>query len=192
MGNSPRTLGGAGIADACYDARTSRLPLAVGANAVGPGLWASVHVRGPWGRDASRRSGSSFPFLLEGRARSAGVGSRRHPGASLSYAAQTCPGWRSWFRLERSFPNLAPQGASESPAAHKPPGAFCHPGRAPKPRRSGALGTGVHAHLRQYTHTVGHQGVHCAPHSDTTSGGKQVLPQDSLFPDPKQHDRPAV
>ena len=40
--------------------------------------------------------------------------------------------------------------------------------------------------------TVGRQGVHCAPHSDPTSGGKQVLPQDSLFPDPKQHDSSAV
>ena len=43
-----------------------------------------------------------------------------------------------------------------------------------------------------HRHTVGGQGVHCTPHSDSTSGGKQVPPQDSLFPDPKQRDSPAV
>lgn len=84
------------------------------------------------------------------------------------------------------------QGASEFPAAHKPPGAFLHPGRAPKPRRSGALGTGGYAHPLSPQHTVGGQGVHCTPHSYPTSGGKQVLPQDSLFPDPEQRDSPAV
>lgn len=37
LGNRARTSGGAGVADACYDARTPGLPHAVGANAVGPG-----------------------------------------------------------------------------------------------------------------------------------------------------------
>lgn len=59
------------------DARTPRLPLAIGANAAGPVFAA----RG--GENVSRARRSHVPFLPEGRA-FRWVESKRHPGASFT------------------------------------------------------------------------------------------------------------
>ena len=103
------------------------------------------------------------------------------------------PGWRSWFRLERSFPNLDPQGASESPAAHKAPGALCHPGRAPKPRRSGALGTVVHAPppAPSNTHTQSGVRVSTAPRTRTPPRAvSRCCPRTACFQTPNSTTAP--
>lgn len=88
------------------------------------------------------------------------------------------------------FPNLIHScngsGRPEFPAAHKPPGALLTPRRRPKPRRSAEPRPAGSAHPSPPTHSRGSGSPLHPRTSYPTSGGKQVLPQDSLFPDLQQ------